>query len=367
MTRDLLSGLWRQRALPTLAPRDWELLLSQARRCRLHARMAWWFDAQGWLQDVPPGPRSHLESARFNAERQRNQVRWETDRIHAALADVPTPVLLLKGAAYVAIDLPGARGRLFNDVDILVAREALAATEVSLLGAGWVAQELDPYDERYYRRWMHELPPLKHVWRHTWIDVHHTITPPTSRFPVDGQRLLERLQPLAPGSRLAVLDAPDMVLHSAAHLLQEGDFSAGLRDLLDLDDLLRHFGTQPEFWPRLLDRASELGLQVPLFHVLQQVQRLFGTEPPAGLQARVDALASSLLSRHLMPALLAVALRPPHPSCDSRWTGVARTLLFVRSHWLRMPWYQIVPHLLRKAWTRARTRFTRPPAEAAGP
>ncbi len=367
MTRDLLSGLWQRQALPSLAPRDWELLLSQARRCRLHARMAWWFKSRGWLPSVPPGPRAHLESALFNAERQRNQVRWETDRIEAALADVQTPVVLLKGAAYVAIDLPGARGRLFNDVDILVAREALGATELSLMGAGWVAEALDPYDERYYRRWMHELPPLKHVWRHTWIDVHHTIAPPTSRFPIDGRRLLEQTRALGTGSRLAVLDGPDMVLHSAVHLLQEGDFSAGLRDLLDLDDLLRHFGAEPGFWQRLLDRADDFGTQVPLFHALQQVRRLFGTAPPAALQARVDGLARSPLSRWLMPTLLAVALRPPHPSCDTAWTGVARTLLFVRSHWLRMPWYQIVPHLLRKGWTRARSRLQRPEPDPAGP
>lgn len=367
MTRDLLSGLWRRREPPDFSAADWELLLSQARRCRLHARVAWWFKNQGWLPDVPAGPRAHLESALFNAERQRNQVRWESDRIGAALADVPTPVVLLKGAAYVAIDLPGARGRLFNDVDILVARETLSATELSLLGAGWVAEALDPYDDRYYRRWMHELPPLKHVWRHTWIDVHHTIAPPTSRFPVDGRQLLERTRVLAPGSRLAVLDGPDMVLHSATHLLQEGDFGAGLRDLLDLDDLLQHFAAEAGFWPRLLDRADQLGLQVPLYHALQQVQRLFGTEAPAELQGRVDALAHSALTRRLMPALLAVALRPPHPSCDSAWTGLARTLLFVRSHWLRMPWYQILPHLLRKSWIRTHARLTRPPPDPAGP
>ena len=36
--------------------------------------------------------------------------------------------------------------------------------------------------------------------------------------------------------------------------------------------------------------------------------RLFGTAPPVSLQARVDGLARSPLSRWLMPALLGVAL-----------------------------------------------------------
>ena len=363
MRQDLLSGLWVAREPPCFTPREWELLLSQARRCRLHARVTQLFTDRGWLADVPAAPRQHLDSARIAAERQGNQVRWEVDRVRVALADMPRPVVLLKGAAYVALDLPLARGRLFTDVDILVARDAITAAEMSLMGAGWVHEQLDAYDARYYRQWMHELPPLKHVWRHTWLDVHHTITPPTSRFPVDGGALLSRVRPIHPGSRLATLDPADMVLHSAVHLMQEGDFASGLRDLLDLNDLLLHFGKDAAFWPQLLDRAHALGIQTPLFHVLQQVARLFGTHPPAELTAQADALASGFASRTLMPALLKLALRPQHPSCDSRLTGLARWLLYVRSHWLRMPWWQILPHLARKAGARAQARL-RPTPEA---
>jgi hypothetical protein len=343
-----------------LAPGDWELLLAQARRTKLQARLAHHIGQRGWWDAVPEGPRRHLQGALFLAERQRNQVRWETERLRMALDDLPGPVVLLKGAAYVAMDLPPARGRLFTDVDILVDRASIPSAELALLAAGWVHQPRDPYYENYYRQWMHELPPLKHVWRHTWLDVHHTITPPTSRFPVDGRQLMARARPIHPSSRLAVLDAPDMVLHSAVHLMQEGDFSTGLRDLLDLNDLLLHFGGLPGFWPALLDRAHELGIPVPLFHVLHQVRRLFGTQAPSELQPRVSALASTIGSRHVMPALMQLALRPDHPSCDSPAAAAARWLLFVRSHALRMPWAQIFPHLARKAWLRTRTRLSRP-------
>ena len=363
MSGDLLSGLWMAREQPVFTLRQWEQVLAQARRCRLHARLALLFQDRGWLTEVPVGPRQHLDSALLLAERQRNLVRWEVDRLRVALADVASPVVLLKGAAYVVLDLPPARGRLFTDVDILLDRAAMAAAEGSLLAAGWVHEKLDPYDERYYRQWMHELPPLKHVWRHTWLDVHHTITPPTSRFAVEGARLLARARPLRPGSQLTTLDPADMVLHSAVHLMQEGDFSNGLRDLLDLNDLLLHFGADADFWPGLLDRARELNLGVPLFHVLREVHRLFDTRPPATCAKAADALAAGPASRVLMPALLARALRPPHPDCDTAGTGAARWLLYVRSHGLRMPWHQILPHLLRKAWTRARARVVRRAAE----
>jgi Uncharacterised nucleotidyltransferase len=242
---------------------------------------------------------------------------------------------------------------------VMVPRALLAQAEMGLLGAGWVHPPLDPYDDRYYRQWMHELPPLEHVWRHTWLDVHHTITPPTARWHVDGAAL--RVVPLETDPRLAVLAPEDMLLHSAVHLLQEGDFSGGQRDLLDLDDLLRHHeAASPQtFWPALLSRARELGLGVPLHHALVQRERLFGNAPPQHHAAEVQALARGWASRRLMPRLLAVALRPAHPSCDSAASGPARTALYVRSHWLRMPWWRIVPHLARKAWYRTRARLVR--------
>lgn len=362
---DLLSPVWVQDQPPRLDAAGWERLLTQARLCRLHARLAVHLDRRGWLSEVPEKPRRHLEGAVRAAERQQRQVRWEVDRLRVALADIGAPVVLLKGAAYVAAGLPPRHGRLFSDVDFMVPRESLPAVESSLIGAGWIPQKLDPYDDRYYRRWMHELPPFKHVWRHTWLDVHHTITPPTSRFAVSGSQLFSRIEPIEPGSPLATLCAEDMVLHSAVHLMQEGEFTTGLRDLLDLSDLLQHFGTRPDFWPRLLERSAELRLQTPLFHVLTQMERLFATGAPPQFAGAVQALGQGFATRCFMPALLVHALRPPHASCATRGSSAARWLLYMRSHLLRMPLHQIVPHLLRKAWTRSRHRWAADHAEQA--
>lgn len=351
-----LEPLWRRSRLPAFGGIGWESLLSQARRARLHARLAQHLsDVDGMVQ-VPPAARVHLKNAMKEAGRKRDEVFWETDRIAHALANVPTPVVLLKGAAYVLAGLPPGRGRLFSDVDILVPREHLREVEDALFAAGWIAQKLDPYDERYYRDWMHELPPLEHVSRHTQLDVHHTITPPTSRFAIDAGQLLARARPLPGHPRLAVLSPADMVLHGIVHLLQDGDFSGGLRDLLDFDDLLRHFSADPSFWPELLKRTSELGLEAVLYYALTEARRLFGTAVPPELEDQLTALQPPALRRHAMLWLLGLALRPDHPDCDSAFTGLARSMLYVRSHWLRMPWHQILPHLARKAWRRASSR-----------
>jgi hypothetical protein len=352
MRQDLLSGLWAAQHRPDFSARDWELVLSQSRRSRLLARVARLYADRGWLPDVPDGPRQHLDSALRLVGRQRDEVLWEIDRIRHALRKLPIRVVLLKGAAYVAAQLPPWRGRLFSDVDILVAREQLPAVETALFAAGWIPAKLDPYDDRYYRQWTHELPPLQHVQRQTALDVHHTIAAPTSRFKIDGNTLMAHCQPLQGEASLAVLAPVDMVLHSALHLFQEGDFGGGVRDLLDIDDLLEHFGSNPNFWPELVARARELGAGVPLFHATFHLQRLFGRPVPVGVMDELQSLAPNRISRAVMASLLTVALRPDHPSCDSVLTPLSRQLLFIRSHYLRMPWYQIVPHLMRKAWMR---------------
>lgn len=348
-----LSDIWADPTTrPTLSLRDWESLLGQARQSGLQGRLAHHFLSQAWLHDVPAAPRRHLQSALQLAQRQWHEVHWEARCIRRALANIDTPIVVLKGAAYLLAELPPARGRIFSDIDLLVDRRAIDAAEDALFAAGWISAEREPYNVRYYREWMHEIPPIRHVQRGTTIDLHHTITPPTSRFRVDGAHLLGRIRPIPDQPGLYTLHPVDMVLHGAAHLFMEGEFGRGLRDLLDLNDLILHFSHDPIFWDELLARAAELGLQIPLSHALTHLNRLFSTVPPQHLASQVQALDRSILSKHLMSFLLGLALRPDHPDCNQPCTGLARWLLYVRSHHLRMPLYLVVPHLLRKIFMR---------------
>jgi hypothetical protein len=359
---DRLSPLWAPKpaSLPA-ALADWPTLLGQARSTQLMARLALWCERHvGWAQ-VPTEPARYLQSALTLTRRQALDVRFEVGKVAEALAGLPGPVVLLKGAAYQMAGLPAAEGRSFADIDVLVPQAQLAQAESALFVAGWLAQGQTAYDDRYYREWMHELPPLTHIRRGSAIDLHHTITPPTSAFNVDGALLLAQAQPLDDSRRLWVLQPVDMVLHSAVHLFAEGEFDRGLRDLMDMDLLVKHFaGQQPDFWAQLFDRADALRLTVPLHHALAHLHRLFGTAPPAALHARWRALRPAWPARTLMGWLLARALRPNHPSCWRVGDDAVRWLLYVRSHWLRMPPQLLVPHLVRKAW---RARFPDKPAD----
>jgi hypothetical protein len=161
-------------------------------------------------------------------------VRWEVKCIQRALADVGVPVILLKGAAYVMAGLPPAPGRFFSDIDILVPKATLPAVEAALMLHGWATTHHNAYDQRYYRTWMHELPPMRHATRLSVIDVHHAILPETARLRPDPEKLRDAARPLDPNESVMVLAPTDMVLHSALHLFHDGEFDSGLRDLVDL-------------------------------------------------------------------------------------------------------------------------------------
>jgi hypothetical protein len=339
--------------VPTLA--DWDLVVRQGRRAGVLARLAEVLDAAGTLRQVPEAPRRHLESIRTVARRQHQAARWEIEQISKALASHGIPTILLKGAGYLAAGLPCARGRMFVDIDIMVPREALVAAEKVLNAHGWLPDQIDPYDRRYYREWMHEIPPLRHVRRRSVLDVHHTILPPTSRPKPDARKLLAAAVPVDGLEEIYVLSPPDTVLHSATHLFYDGELNHGLRDLVDLDDLVRHFSAQnPGFWEALVDRAFEMELAQPLFYGLRYAQRFLEAPVPELAQETLARAGPSWAMRPVMDALFDRALMPDHSTCSDWLTPTARWLLYVRAHYLRMPMRLLVPHLVRKTWRRVK-------------
>jgi hypothetical protein len=338
----------QQMAAFTLA--EWELLLRQAARANLTAALYYLAAELGLLERLPPRAREHLEWAHAHSERHAQGVRAEVRDIRAALAALDIPLIFLKGAAYAVRGLPTARGRLFSDIDILVPKARLNEVEAALLMHGWASSHNDAYDQRYYREWMHELPPMQHVRRLSMIDVHHAILPETARVRPEPALLRDAALPLAGYPGCLVLAPADMVLHSAVHLFYDGEFDHGLRDLIDIHRLLGEFGAGAGFWEALPRRAAELQLGRPLFYALRYAVRLLGTPvPPATLAASAAARPNRALLA-MMDALFERALMPPHASCDNAATPAARFALYLRGNWLRMPPMLLARHLFHKAF-----------------
>ena len=209
--RLLLDAINNPKNLPTLSLADWELLIRVARRVRLLGRLEADLSRTGLLEDIPPSAANHLRAARNVIAHRNTLVTWEINRILWALKGTDAPIILLKGAAYVLAGLPPAHGRIFADVDLLTPEERVEEIEEKLVSRGWLKMPIDPYDDRYYRVWMHEIPPLRHRERGTEIDIHHRILPRTSRLKSDPTLLFEAARPLE-GTRLHILAPADMVL-----------------------------------------------------------------------------------------------------------------------------------------------------------
>ena len=170
----------------------WDLLLRQAAGADMMPILGVVLDDAGLLAAVPPAPREHLAWAQVAADRHAQAVRYEVRQIGRALADTGLPLILLKGAAYAIAGLAPGRGRMFSDIDILVPKERVPEVEAALMLHGWFSAHHDAYDQRYYREWMHEIPPMEHVRRGNVIDVHHAILPETAALRPDPAKLRAR-------------------------------------------------------------------------------------------------------------------------------------------------------------------------------
>jgi hypothetical protein len=345
----LLAVLARPERLRGLDEPAWDLLLRQAEAARLGATLHALAGAHDALGAAPARARRALEWADTVWRGHARAVRFESECIRAALAPVGIRPVLLKGAAYVGAGLPAALGRRFSDIDILVPKSRLADAEAALMLHGWRSTVQDAYDQRYYREWMHELPPMAHGRRGTAIDVHHAILPETAALRPDPALLLADARPAAQAPGCLVLAPADMVLHSAVHLFSEGELKTGLRDLYDLHSLLGHFGAEPGFWEVLPERARALQLERPLFYALRYCTALLGTAVPAPVLARARHGAPPAPLRWLMDRLYLRALLPNHASCRGPLTAAAHGALYIRGNWLRMPPLLLARHLFHKA------------------
>ncbi len=329
--RLLVDALRAPESVARLDSSEWTALLAAARAEQLIASLALRLEGQ----PKPSAAAAILADAVRAAEQGRVQALWEAEMARRALEPLGIPVILLKGTAFVAAGLGAGKGRFIGDLDILVPRDSLAAVETALLAAGWEWVKDDPYDSHYYKTWMHELPPLIHRDRDRMIDVHHTILPPTARPKPDAAALIAESVALPNGLRM--LSAPDVIIHAAAHLFADGDLAGGLRNLWDIDRLIREFGIEPDFWPKLTDHAKRHDMEKAVARALRLSSALYGTPL---IQKESLSLADHLYRRRLLA----------RDGWGRTTRKLTRLVFYIRSHWIRMPPLLLARHL----WTKAR-------------
>lgn len=340
---------------------NWDDTLRLARQARVLGMLAHRLQAnqEPWSA-IPDRVRGHLQAAINYGAYRAQLVRMELHDLERALpADIP--VTLLKGAAYLLQELPQTKGRAPNDVDLLVRRADLDRAEAALKSAGWQAEAKNAYDEHYYRELSHELPPLRYPGHPLEVDLHHTITPITSRTRADTALLFSDLRPI-PGTRYLALSPTDQIIHAVIHLFQDSELEGELRGLVDIDALVRTHIHSNNDWKALIDRANDHQADRLLWYALHYCRNWLLTPVPENLTLH----APPTMARVAFDWVFNHACPPRRPDTRSSFSQVlARLGGRVRYHIRRMPPRLLTLHLLHKCYFAAKEITNKPNSSLA--
>jgi hypothetical protein len=350
----LIQALSTPQILSSLKQEQWQILLAQANVSQLVGRLNYLMDKHQYPK--PSYVKWHLESSYKIAEKQRKQALVEFLEVPKALKALSTQLIFLKGAAYIAKQLPCSYGRTFSDIDVLVKKDQLKKIENILKFSNWLKSEVDDYDEKYYRTWMHEIPPLCHVTRGSVLDVHHNILPSTNKHTPKVESFSFTQVEVENVGKIYTLDDTDICIHMAVHLFTESEFHNGLRDISDFDILLRHFQkSQPDFVIELIKRAKLIGLYDYTRLAIRYCHIIFST-PIGNIKLNDLKDKSNLLTRFQDFCFINI-FKPNHKTCRTWKMAVAEFCLYWRGHLIRMPLRLLIPHLFRKTIKRVQDYF----------
>lgn len=333
----LIELLCSPEAVSTVSDWDWNDIVLAARKNQLTGQLAARLQKANLTEHIPFAVRRHLDLEVLTSTRRGESALWEIATIRRAV-DSQFRLILLKGCAYLAAGDDNSQGRLFSDIDMMVRREDLPGVEMNLVAVGWKPGSVSAYDAAYYRNWMHEVPPMAHVRRHTVVDLHHAINPPISRYYVNPERLMANLVTISPG--VFALSPTDRIVHCALHLLQEGESRKLLRDLFDLFLLLEQHHCGDSSPSQLMKRAMELNVERPVATAINVARAVFGragTQKTENLDWLGRCVRRAALGAHGTPDMV---------------TGFAATAILAHSHWMKMPFNILLPHLLKKSMMR---------------
>lgn len=345
-TRQLFRLLCQPALARELSLAEWQQVIFILREAKLLASFCISAERQEQLQHFPAYAKRHLISAKVYANRQAQQVRFECAELHKLLAAEGIEVVFLKGAAYTLANTTNFEGRICSDLDVLVKKPQLDAAEALLQANSWRSSILTDYDERYYREWAHEIPPLAHMHRGTVLDLHHNLYLPISGRAADMKLFFAQLSCTVEG--YSVLAKPAMVLHSIIHLFTNEDTSSAMRDLWDLYLLLPQHNDDA-FWQQLTELACKTGFNTELLDCLAVLQYYFAIDYVVSSNGIVSA-TDIKKHRFWRASVLPNAMVPEHSSILTLRHKLAKQLVYLHGHWIKMPATVLVTHLMLKSW-----------------
>lgn len=291
---------------------DWGALHRVAQAERIEPLLYVALLAAGCLGKLPPPLAAQLEAAHWRTQIANLLARDAAVQLGEALAAVGVQMVLLKGAALAFGLYRDLACRPLGDIDVLVAPADVAKTlrvmgvlgyapagplrgvpagdgpgsgskggwrsELVLMREGRLRTQVDLHWGLSSRAQLRRGMELAWFWRHTELlpavqCARGRAQRPQASCGLDG------------GFAVRIFDAEAQLLHLCAHCLQHG--APRLRWTYDIALLLARRTVD---WDLVLDAAVRFRLGLALQETLAAVQVLWGVAPPAGVQARLDAL-----------------------------------------------------------------------------
>ena len=332
-----------------LSASDWEILLWVLDTARLEA----WLNAQlepiGLKDSLPATVQTRLDSAMIYAERQQKQVRYECEIISSLLSEKRITPLFLKGAAYVISAEFNSAGRICSDIDALVKQDELDVAERQLKMNMWLSQDVDDYDDKYYREYAHEIPPMMQAERGTVLDLHHNLFLPVSgRAPKIEQFWATTT---TNDNGLSTLKPAAALVHSMIHLLMNEEVTYGLRDCLDMQSIIDTHNSE-SFWLEVSTLVVDNDFTHEYQLLLLLLDSLFSRET-VKQQILAQQITADTKTRFWLWCYRK-AVMPDHPHLCNRYAGVARAAVYCRGHSQKMPLATLLKHSTVKLYKAAR-------------
>lgn len=344
----LIKALIDVRLIISFEFEDWRRIIDEACKSNLIGRLYKIIQDHGLIEQIPKEVLWHFNAAEAVCERHHKDVLREIDELNKLLSTAKVESVFLKGAAYIAGQLKCSDGRTQSDIDLLVDKKDLKRAENCLFVGGYLKTKIEDYDEYYYRTWMHEIPPLTHVGRHSVVDLHHNILPLTNKNSFDSRKLKKITVEHPWFGTINILSPIDIIIHSSVHLFTESEFHNGLRDLSDLNILLTETCIDDKLYKELITRAEALGLSEYVYLTLRYTKKVFKTSVPDFID-KIHANKTHSKFKLILLDYCFLEVFKPFTKNNMKWHSfMSHWLLYCRGHAHRMPLKLLVPHLIKK-------------------
>ena len=286
-------------------PLDWNYIVVIAARHKV-LQLVWHNLVRGdWIKLAVTGsglPEIWIQyiAQLYAMNRERNTRYLETlEELGEGFAKAGLRVVVLKGGALVGTMYP-PEARLLNDLDFIACRSDAPGIKEHLFGLGYRfgvydygAHELRPLERRVERAWLfhnHTLPTFYKLSSSPFcpyykVQVGFDFFDPFEEFSADGEGVVARAVPKAPGSSVLVPVPEDTLVNLCAHIFREGvsmvydDFNVNwqLTKLCDLSSFVRRYDDSLDR-SRFLGHVDGRGLRPAMYYGFHYTREIYGDE-----------------------------------------------------------------------------------------